>query len=37
MCPPPQVAEVAGKNRAFAPRPRWAGQDARIQRFKESS
>jgi len=31
--PPPQVAGVEHKNHAFLLNARWAGHDARIQRF----
>ena len=32
--PPPQVAGLLCKNHWFLHEARWAGQDARIQRFK---
>ena len=35
MCPAAAGGGVSGKNHAFCPKPRWAGQDARIQRLNQ--
>ncbi len=37
MCPAAAGGGASGKNHAFCPKQRWAGQDARIQRFKKEA